>query len=155
PDKIYCLGVEIVTSSNGGQSFSDITNAAHVDTHALWVDPANPSHVFLGRDGGFFSSTTEGPGGAPTHFPLTQFSNGAVDASNVNRLLGGTQDNNTLLTSAGPAAWSPILGGDGFQCLVDPTNPSTLFAEYQFMSEGSGPLRSVNGGASWSSPSGF
>jgi photosystem II stability/assembly factor-like uncharacterized protein len=155
PDKIYCLGVELVTSSDGGQSFSDITGAAHVDTHAMWFDPSNPSHVFLGSDGGFFSSTTEGIWTASTNLPITQFYNGAVDASNVNRLLGGTQDNNTLLTSAGPAAWTPILGGDGFQCLVDPTNPNILFAEYQFMSSGQGPLRSVNSGGSWSAPTGF
>ena len=156
PDQIYCLGVDLIASSNGGQTFSDITTSAHVDMHALWIDPSNPSHLYLGSDGGFFSTNTGAPPWTKsTNLPITQFYNGAADPANVNRLLGGTQDNNTILTSAGPGSWNTILGGDGFQCLVDPTNPNILFAEFQFMSGGTGPQRSVNGGTLFNAPVGF
>jgi len=156
PDRIYCLGVGLITSTDGGATFSDITGSAHVDNHAMWFDPLNASHVYLGNDGGFFSSTTGGtPWTKSVDLPITQFYNGAVDPGNVARLLGGTQDNNTLLTTGAVGGWSPILGGDGFQCLVDPVSPTVLFAEYQFMSSGQGPLRSTNSGAGWSAPNGF
>ena len=156
PDQIWCLGVDIITSTDGGQSFTDVSSNAHVDNHALWIDPSDSSHLYLGNDGGLYSTNSGGPPWTmSTNLPITQFYAGAVDPANVNRLLGGTQDNNTIMTSAGPGAWAPILGGDGFQCLVDPTNPNIVFAEYQFMSYGAGPLRSVNGGSSFSAPTGF
>ena len=129
---------------------------AHVDQHAIWIDPTNPNKIYLGNDGGFYSTTT---GGAPwvksVDLPITQFYAGTIDYNNSARLLGGTQDNNTLITSGSPSAWAPILGGDGFQCLVDPNNPNTIFAEYQFCCVGHGLARSTNGGGSFSFASGF
>src|SRR5262249_26382406 len=83
PDHIYCLGLSITTSLNGGQNFSDIT-ASHVDMHALWIDPTNPAHLYLGNDGGFYSSSTAGPPWIhSTNLPITQFYNGAIDLSNA------------------------------------------------------------------------
>jgi photosystem II stability/assembly factor-like uncharacterized protein len=156
PEKIYAMGVSFRRSIDGGANFLDITGAAHVDQHALWIDPANPQRIYLGNDGGFYWSTD---GGAVWHksldLPITQFYAGAIDPSDPNRLLGGTQDNNTLLTAGSPSGWNAILGGDGFQCLVDPVGPDTVFAEYQYGCYGTGLLRSANGGSSFSAPTGF
>lgn len=161
PDQVYALGVWLITSTNGGANFQSILGSgsasAHVDQHALWIDPANAQHLYLGNDGGFF--TTNNGGVTWDHsidLPITQFYAGAIDPSNSARLLGGTQDNNTLITSGTyPAPWNAILGGDGFYCLVDPTDPQVIFAEYQFASGGEGPLRSPDGGASFFGPSGI
>lgn len=156
PNKVYILGLDIRRSTNGGQSFTSVRGSAHVDEHALWIDPANTSRLYLGSDGGFFSSLT---GGAPwtksVDLPITQFYAGAVDPSNPARLMGGTQDNNTILTPGAANAWSAILGGDGFYCLFDPLDPQTLFAEYQNASGGAGLLKSVTGGLSFFAPAGF
>jgi photosystem II stability/assembly factor-like uncharacterized protein len=155
-DQVWALGVRLARSTNGGTSFSDLTGAAHVDQHAIWFDPTNPSRIYLGNDGGFYSSVNGGSNWSKSlDLPITQFYAGAVDPSNPNRLLGGTQDNNTLITAGSPSGWNSILGGDGFYCLVDPTNPNVILAEYQFGSGGSGPLRSTNGGGGWSSPGGI
>src|SRR5207237_10314960 len=54
PDRIYCLGQVLLTSSDGGASMSDITGSAHVDFHALWIDPGNPARVYGCRDGRLF-----------------------------------------------------------------------------------------------------
>src|SRR5205814_2109594 len=106
--------------------------------------------------GGFFSSMNSGGSWFKSvDLPITQFYAGAVDPASPARLLGGTQDNNTLLTVGMPNNWTAILGGDGFQCLVDPLDPQVLFAEYQNASGGSGPLRSPDGGTSFATPSGF
>ena len=156
PDRIYCMGVDILLSEDGGANFFSELNGSHVDQHSIWIDPANSQRIYLGNDGGFFRSTT---GGASwfksTDLPITQFYAGTIDPSNPARLLGGTQDNNTLLTSGSPSSWQPIVLGDGFWCLVDPVDPAVIFAEYQFASGGQGPLRSDNGGSFFGAPSGI
>jgi photosystem II stability/assembly factor-like uncharacterized protein len=156
PNIVYALGVTLRRSTNGGQTFATITGTAHVDNHALWIDPSNPAHLYLGNDGGFFSTTTNASSWSKSvDLPITQFYAGAIDPSNPSRLLGGTQDNNTLLMAGSPNNWIAILGGDGFQCLVDPIDPLVVFAEYQNASGGSGPLRSPDGGSSFFAASGF
>ena len=157
PDKVYCLGQNLARSIDGGANFSSITGNAHVDFHALWIDPTNPTaHLYAGTDGGFFvSAAGGGTWGTTADLPITQFYAGTIDPSNSAKLLGGAQDNGTNATLGGAASWTSILGGDGFYCVVDPTNPSVIFAEYQNMSGSQGPFRSTNSGGSWSSPVGF
>ena len=157
PDIVYSLAVGLIRSIDGGVNWSGVTGSAHVDQHALWIDPSNVNRAYLGNDGGLYY-TTAGPGSwsKAIDLPITQFYAGAIDPSNVNRLLGGAQDNNSLQTSGAPGAWSAMLGGDGFQCLVDPTNPNIVFAEYQNCCSGSGLARSTTGGSGgFSFPTGF
>jgi photosystem II stability/assembly factor-like uncharacterized protein len=147
---VYAQGVSLMRSIDGGQTFSDFTGSAHVDQHGLWIDPANSNHLYLGNDGGFFSSAN----GASTWFksldlPITQFYAGCVDPSNASRVGGGTQDNGSMLTASSPTGWYEIApGGDGFYVLIDPTNPNIVFSEYQNGSGGYGPFRSTSGGGS-------
>jgi len=61
--------------------------------------------------------------------------------------LSVTQDNGTLRTPDGSLSqWERILGGDGFYCLVDHTNPNIIYAEWQFGNI----AKSINGGVSFS-----
>ena len=156
PDRVFCLGVSLLRSTDGGVNFSGVTGGAHPDQHALWIDPSNVNRVYLGDDGGFYSSAVGGGTWTKSvDLPIAQFYGGAIDPQNAARLLGGTQDNNTLLTTGSPTGWIPILGGDGFQCMVDPVASNVMFAEYQFCSGGSGLQRSTSNGSSFSSPFGF
>ncbi|MEK7329725.1 MAG: FlgD immunoglobulin-like domain containing protein [Candidatus Eisenbacteria bacterium] len=156
PDQVYALGVDLVRSTNGGSSFSSVMGNAHVDHHAIWIDPSNPNRIYLGNDGGFYSSLVGGTTWTKAvTLDITQFYAGAIDPSNPARLLGGTQDNNTLITTGSPSAWAAILGGDGFYCAVNATNPAVIIAEWQFCCGRTGPRRSVNSGASWTTPTGF
>jgi photosystem II stability/assembly factor-like uncharacterized protein len=156
PDQVYALGVDLVRSTDGGANFSSIMGNAHVDHHALWIDPTNPNRIYLGNDGGFWSTTVGGNTWTKAvTLDITQFYAGAIDPSDPARLLGGTQDNNTLITTGSPSGWSAILGGDGFQCLVDPTNPAILIAEWQNCCGRTGPRRSTNSGGGWTAPTGF
>lgn len=155
-EKVYVLGVSLKRSPNGGANYNEITGNAHVDMHALWVDPADPLHIYLGCDGGFYSTTL----GGTTWFksvdlPITQFYAGTIDPQDANRILGGTQDNNTLLTAGSPNAWTAILGGDGFYCIVDPLDADIILAEWQNCCSRTGPRRSTDGGFGWATPSGF
>jgi photosystem II stability/assembly factor-like uncharacterized protein len=156
-DEVYCLGQNLGRSPDGGASFSAITGTAHVDFHAMWIDPSNPARLFACSDGGFFSTPNVGSTWTRSlDLPTMQFYAGAIDPSNPSRLLGGAQDNGTNTTNGSPTGWFEVnIGGDGFYCLVDPTNPNIVFGEYQNMSSGQGPLRSTDGGASFSVPTGI
>jgi photosystem II stability/assembly factor-like uncharacterized protein len=156
PDVIYTMGVQMLRSNDGGVSYLDLT-PLHVDQHAIWIDPANSARIYVGNDGGFYSTPNTGGSWIKSlDLPITQFYAGTIDPSNPSRLLGGTQDNNTLLSPVGsPTNWTSILGGDGFQCIVDPTNPNIIFAEWQNCCDRSGPRRSTTGGGGWSGASGF
>ena len=141
PDIIYSLGQELLQSTDGGVSYAYFP-PGHPDQHALWINPANPSHIFAGNDGGFFWTTNgAGPWTKCVDLPITQFYAGAIDPTNASRLLGGTQDNGTLITSGSPTAWTQQLGADGFQCLVDPVNPALIFSEFQYCCYGTGLYR--------------
>ncbi len=156
PDKIYCLGQLLLRSTDAGATFTEIAGSTHPDHHAIWINPANANQVYIGNDGGFFSSND----GATNWFksvnlPISQFYAMAVDAANPSRTMGGTQDNNSILTQGSPSGWFSVLGGDGFQCAIDFTNPQVVFAEYQYASGGVGPYRSTNGGGIMNAPSGL
>ena len=104
PDKLYSLGQGLIRSTDGGVLWTSILGGAHVDEHALWIDPSNPFRIYLGGDGGFFSTIAGGGSWQKSlDLPITQFYAGHLDASNPNRLVGGTQDNFCLLyTSPSP-----------------------------------------------------
>ena len=154
PDEIWTGGVQILKSNDGGVSYLDVTGASHVDQHAMWIDPSEPTRMYLGNDGGFYSALG---GGWEKSFdlPITQFYAGSVDKNNALKVLGGTQDNNTLKTESGPSDWNAILGGDGFYCMTDPTNTNIVFAEWQFCCDRSGIRRSTTNGSGFTTVSGF
>ena len=160
PNSVWACGQLLMHTPDGGVSFGNFTSNAHVDEHALWINPANTARIYLGSDGGFFSTTNSGAGW--THsldLPISQFYAGAVDPNNPARLLGGTQDNDCVQTGDGsPTNWQSFnFQADGFYVLVDPTDPAVTFGEYQFGSYGAGPLRSLSYGApnTFTSPSGI
>jgi photosystem II stability/assembly factor-like uncharacterized protein len=156
PDRIFCLGQSLLRSLDGGATYATVTGAAHVDEHAIWIDPTNVNRVYLGNDGGFFSSTNGGSAWTKSvDLPISQFYACDVDASNLARTMGGTQDNNSIQTFGSPTGWTVMLGGDGFYALVDPTNPDIVFAESQYCNGGAGPAKATDGGVFFGTPTGF
>lgn len=140
---VFVLGQKLYRGDFTLQSFEEITQM-HVDHHALEISKSNTDFMVAGNDGGVYLSEDRGQNW--THLknlPITQFYNIEVDESDENIVLGGTQDNNTILTKTGSDNdWYPILGGDGFHVNVDPDENNIIYAESQF-----GNLRkSVDGG---------
>ncbi|NUN69353.1 MAG: T9SS type A sorting domain-containing protein [Bacteroidetes bacterium] len=130
----------------GGTEGSDNTYA-HADHHAIIYDPANPSRVFFGNDGGIFESTDGGESfiGRNGGFVTTQFYNGFANAVNDSMIaLGGLQDNGTVKFQGG-MSWNKVYGGDGGWCAVDPNNPNILYEEYVNLSIS----KSTDGGLNW------
>ena len=142
PDKVYAMGVDIVRCADGGRQLHEARSPPALTPQSTITPsdrPANTNHILLGNDGGFWSTTLGGS--TWTHavtLPITQFYAGAVDPNNPARLVGGTQDNNTVISFGSPNTWSAFLGGDGFYCLIDPTNSNVRFAEWQYCCDKSG-----------------
>lgn len=140
---VFVLGQRLYRGDFTVGAFQEITQM-HVDHHALEISKNNPDFMVEGNDGGLYLS--EDGGSNWTHLenlPITQFYNIEVDESDANIVLGGTQDNNTILTKTGSVNdWYPILGGDGFHVNVDPDENNIIYAEYQFGNL----FKSVDGG---------
>ncbi len=149
PDIVYGIGFDLYKSSNGGNSWSNISGwDVHVDQHDLKAHPLNPDFVVLGNDGGLYISQNGGSTFNPIeNLPVMQFYTCEMDNQHPERLYGGAQDNGTNRTMTGAVDdWESIYGGDGFYVLVDPQNNQYVYAEYQYGALG----RSTNGGTSFS-----
>jgi photosystem II stability/assembly factor-like uncharacterized protein len=139
--RIYVLGVSLHVSDDAGRTFrEDGAERIHVDHHAMWINPANPKHVIIGNDGGVSISHDR----AATwmwlpNLVLAQAYHVAFDMRTPYHVCAGLQDNNTwcgpsaVRTNSGIANddWYVVNGGDGFQPLMDPTDPNVIYAESQ------------------------
>ena len=142
-DRVYALDTFTHVTEDGGKTFNRIRRGhKHVDDHALWINPTNTDHLIIGSDGGIYDTWDRG--GAWTYretLPITQFYRVAVDNDYpFYNVIGGTQDNNTLL---GPSRtrsqagitnedWIVTIGGDGFEPQVDPTDPNIIYSQWQY-----------------------
>jgi photosystem II stability/assembly factor-like uncharacterized protein len=148
PNIVYCGGLYMENSTNGGTSFTS-NYSFHVDHHAICFTPSNSNYIVIGNDGGIHSTTNAGTSWTEsTSLPVTQFYAGDISYLNPGVLMGGCQDNGTNRTTTGNLNdWYDIYGGDGFYCLFDYTNTQRLYAESQNGAMG----YSANGGSSFSS----
>jgi photosystem II stability/assembly factor-like uncharacterized protein len=148
PNEVYVLGQGIARTRNGGQTWQSV-NGMHVDHHALEYSRTDDQMILAGNDGGLYLSENNGATwNKYLNLPITQFYNIEVDFQEPTHLYGGTQDNNTIRTlTEGTSDWNSILGGDGFQVSVDPTDNNFVYAE----SQNGGLARSTDGGNSFQS----
>ncbi|MFO0808186.1 MAG: hypothetical protein U0746_06150 [Gemmataceae bacterium] len=143
-ERIYVMNVNIQVSDDGGRTLRSLPGRwVHVDYHEIWIDPKNPDYYLVGNDGGIYESFDRAANWRHVaNLPVTQFYDVTCEQTDTPfyKVYGGTQDNNTL---GGPAAnmsnhgianadWTVIVGGDGFHCKVDPQDPDTVYAEFQY-----------------------
>ncbi|MEO1261541.1 MAG: T9SS type A sorting domain-containing protein [Bacteroidota bacterium] len=134
PDDVSLLGLELMRSLDGGRNWADATFNMHVDFHALEFHPANPQFIVAGNDGGVYLS--EDGGYTWNHvkgIPNNLAYNCEIDFLEPEKLYVGLQDQGTQRTFSGEVdEFGRILGGDGFQIIVDPTDNNFVYAEFQF-----------------------
>ncbi len=142
-DRIYALNTFTMKSEDGGSTFAPLTTQwRHVDDHALWIDPDNTQHLYIGGDGGIYESWDRGSTWRHLrNLSITQFYRIQPDyVEPFYNVCGGTQDNNSL---CGPSRttnihgitnsdWKVVLGGDGYEPQFDPTDPNIVYAQYQY-----------------------
>lgn len=143
PDFVFSLGVLLFFSRDGGETWAEYSEYAtaaelndrvHVDMHGMAFDANHPHRILLANDGGIYTSENETLEFIPrNNFSNMQFYRCEFDPSQPQRLYGGTQDNGTWGTADSTQEnWFFLLGGDGFQVEVDPTNSNSIYVEFQF-----------------------
>jgi len=124
----------VIRTANGGTSWTDVTigvdgHSVHPDQHILVFGPSNT--LWLGNDGGVWKTTDGGQHWTDCNndLAITQFYSTALHPSNANAIIGGTQDNGSLIYAGAPA-WSQVIAGDGGQCLYLWNDPSYYYTTY-------------------------
>ncbi len=143
PERIYAMDTYAQISEDGGKTFNKMGNDfRHVDDHALWIDPDNTEHLYIGGDGGIYESWDRGKTWRHVrNLSITQFYRIQPDnAEPYYNVCGGTQDNQSL---CGPSRtttadgisnsdWHIVLGGDGYKPQFDPRDPNIVYTQWQY-----------------------
>jgi photosystem II stability/assembly factor-like uncharacterized protein len=142
-DRVYAMDTLLQVSEDGGKTFRPLGERwKHVDNHALWIDPRDSDHLIVGCDGGLYETWDRGQTYRYTeNLPIAQFYKVAVDNdAPFYNVYGGTQDN---ATQGGPSRtnnvhgirnsdWFVTVFGDGFDPVIDPTNPNIIYSQWQY-----------------------
>lgn len=143
PDRLYSLNTFTNISEDAGKTWTPLSlKYRHVDDHALWIDPDNTEHLFIGGDGGIYESWDRGQTWRHIqNLPIGQFYRIEPDNDEpFYNICGGTQDNNSLCAPSRTndihgitnADWHIILGGDGYEPQFDPNDPNIIYTQYQY-----------------------
>ncbi len=141
PRRVYRPAFSLSISNDGGYSFSDASSDGgwvHSDHHALWINPQNTQHMYLGTDGGVYMSIDRGVTWSHQNIlPVSQLYHVQVDEQIPYNVYGGLQDNGSWRgpsSSAGGIAnrdWLGVGGGDGFWVQPDSQDPNIIYSESQ------------------------
>jgi len=138
-NEVYAGGINIWKTTNGGTAWSikshwsgtcsGTATTVHADQHCCEF---NGSTVYFGNDGGIYKSSDAGS-------TITDLSNGltinqiyriGLSQNTSNEAIVGLQDNGTHHLSGGNWVANAVIGGDGMECLIDPTTDQIQFGEY-------------------------
>jgi photosystem II stability/assembly factor-like uncharacterized protein len=160
PDVMYLAGIRVWKSTNGGASFLPVTNNftfgapnyAHDDCRiqvflngSTYGSGGNQDELIIGTDGGPYRTTDGGATWSDISgygLNITKFY--GLDVSYDHSIaFGGVQDMSSLRYDFNTGTWwNPARIGDGYECVIDPSDSSTLYVE------GNAPtlFKSVDGG---------
>jgi len=155
PDEIFILGIHLMHSIDGGQTFEKISGnvshlapnkstSLHLDQHELKVIPGLQDQWILGNDGGVYTSVNQGQSWIHLNtIPTGEFYDISVKDQLQIQIFGGTQDNSNVKGIINPFdydgsenSWDyvwldPWSGGDGFTCIPDPDDSNFIYWESQ------------------------
>jgi photosystem II stability/assembly factor-like uncharacterized protein len=147
PNVVIVAGFNMKKTINGGNSWSSVPTAGHVDNHCVTFAPGSSTNILCGNDGGLFRTTNGGTTWTSLNkgLTITQFYRVGLSRSTPGLMIAGAQDNGNLKLSAG--TWTNVTNADGMGGFIDFSNDNNMYATIQ-----NGSLfRSTNGGANWAS----
>ncbi len=159
PDHLIVGGLDLWRSTDGGINFTKIStwwqapNSPHADHHFIIEHPdydaIDNKQVYFANDGGVYTAANievaQGSTGwqeLNNQLTITQFY--GIGVTTDGTVVGGTQDNGTLVYKGDSENWTATFGGDGGYSAADPVDPNYLYGEYVYLQI----HRSRNGGLS-------
>ncbi len=140
PDKVYTMSFQFMESTNGGKKFHAIAAPVHVDYHAIWIAPNDPSRIIVGEDGGYALTLDGGDNWFfSKNLTIGEVYHAGVGTDNPYTVCAGLQDNNGW---CGPSnsldpdgilnkAWFTTSGGDGTWGVPEPDNSNWIWSDSQ------------------------
>jgi photosystem II stability/assembly factor-like uncharacterized protein len=136
--RVYVLTTTAFVSEDGGRTFDRSFQGIANDFHAMWINPANSDHFYIGNDKGPYVSHDRGHTFTIfDNLDIAQFYAINVDMRDPYWIYGGLQDNgswggpsnsrdyNGILTDH----WFKMHSGDGFHTAVDPRDWRVVYTE--------------------------
>ena len=141
-DRVYQMNPGLMVTNDGGKTFVRVPEKnKHGDNHAMAFVKGDPDYILNGSDGGVYETHDRGETWRFfENLPVTQFYKVALDnALPFYNVHGGAQDNGSQM---GPSRtlnangisnfdWTITYGADGYAIAVDPTDPDTVYLEWQ------------------------
>ncbi|MBC7886142.1 MAG: hypothetical protein H7X99_11750 [Saprospiraceae bacterium] len=150
-ETIFVGGINNWKSTDGGITWALKSHwyggggvqSVHADKHAMeWFNGS----LWEANDGGLYK--TINGGNTWVHksntMVISQMYRLGVSQTD-SKVIAGLQDNGTKLLNTNNN-WSDVLGGDGMECIINPTNSNVMYGEMYYGNIN----RSTNGGSSWS-----
>lgn len=150
-NEIYTGGVNIWKSVDGGYTwnaashwyFSPEVPEVHADHHNLLFGPDGA--LYNVNDGGVYKTDDHGASFAVLTGDLVISQMYRIGIAQQNQaVIAGLQDNGTKFYNR-QGMWSDVLGGDGMECIIDPSNPQIMYGSLYYGSF----HRSKDGGRDW------
>jgi photosystem II stability/assembly factor-like uncharacterized protein len=133
---VYVVGRSISQSTDGGRHFEFLKGSPGGDDyHALWINPADPTHLITGADQGAVVTVNAGRTWSSWYNQGTgQLYHLAADDRFPYHVYSGQQDNGTVeIASRGPYGvieerdWHPVGGDERDDMVPKPGDPDVVF----------------------------
>ncbi len=140
PDRVYAVSFQLMLSTNAGKSFKAVASGVHVDYHAIWIAPNDPSRIVVGEDGGYALTLDGGDNWFfSQNVPIGQVYRVGLGTDNPYTVCAGLQDNNGWCgpsNSLDPSGiqnkhWIVTVGGDGTWNVPEPDDPNWIWSDAQ------------------------
>lgn len=159
PNQVYLGGIEVYRGTQSGTSWgwvkisNKVGDDIHPDQHALAFDPANADVIYVGNDGGLFTSPNRGMNWTSLNngLGITEIEYLAQDYGSSRWLIAGTQDNGSVRYT-GNQVWDHVADGDGGDCGVNRTDPNVVYHCYYNMGMERSITKGNFGSFSWIGP---
>ena len=119
------------------RDYAGVLPDSHADLHAMWINPNDTNHIWLGHDGGIDVSYDAGKSWRFVDWmPIGEFYTVAVDMRQPYYVYGGAQDHGIFglpsrVRNGGGITNAHVFElalGDGYHVGVDPTDWATVYA---------------------------